>query len=221
MSTAATKFTGAGRLELASGRADRRDRASWPGRLPRRPARHARPLPRRAVCYLARAQVASWFLAARWRPRRSTAPRSGFHRSALSHGAGSEGSARSRPHHSPRTRRGCWPSSAREYSYLLDAEAGEGRHWNNDGCRRGTRQRAAPQGCRSRLPPTDTACSATTRTLSYIRGRFINRPLPDQHLGTERRRRGFSVRVGGEVCTGGIGPAGRAPPVTASARPVI
>jgi PhzF family phenazine biosynthesis protein len=89
-----------------------------------------------------------------------------------------------------------------EYAYLLDAAAGEGRHWNNDGVVEDAATGSAA-GCvaaylhRHGLLRDD-------RTITLSQGRFMNRP---SQISISARRAGGEtlVRVGGEVVLVGSG----------------
>ena len=95
-----------------------------------------------------------------------------------------------------------WPSVGAEYAYLLDAEAGEGRHWNNDGVVEDAATGSAA-GCvaaylhRHGLLGDDQATELR-------QGRFINRPSRIS-ISARSADGEIPVRVGGEVVLVGSG----------------
>jgi trans-2,3-dihydro-3-hydroxyanthranilate isomerase len=89
-----------------------------------------------------------------------------------------------------------------EYAYLLDAEAGEGRHWNNDGVVEDAATGSAA-GCvaaylhrHGRLGDDEDA--------ALCQGRFINRPSRIS-ISARSADGGVRVTVGGEVVLVGSG----------------
>ena len=95
-----------------------------------------------------------------------------------------------------------------EYAYLLDAEAGEGRHWNNDGAVEDAATGSAA-GCvaaylhrHGRLGDGQDA--------ELHQGRFIDRPSRIS-ISARSADGGIRVRVGGEVVLVGSGRLGVLP----------
>ena len=95
-----------------------------------------------------------------------------------------------------------------EYAYLLDADAGEGRHWNNDGAVEDAATGSAA-GCvaaylhrHGRLGDDQDA--------ELRQGRFIGRPSRIS-ISARSVDGGIRVRVGGEVVLVGSGRLGVLP----------
>jgi PhzF family phenazine biosynthesis protein len=89
-----------------------------------------------------------------------------------------------------------------EYAYLLDAEAGEGRHWNNDGVVEDAATGSAA-GCVAAYLHRHGLLGNDQDT-ELRQGRFINRPSRIS-ISARRADGGVSVRVGGEVVLVGSG----------------
>ena len=89
-----------------------------------------------------------------------------------------------------------------EYAYLLDAEAGEGRHWNNDGVVEDAATGSAA-GCVAAYLHRHGLLGNDQDT-ELRQGRFINRPSRIS-ISARSADGGVSVRVGGEVVLVGSG----------------
>ena len=89
-----------------------------------------------------------------------------------------------------------------EYAYLLDAEAGEGRHWNYDGVVEDAATGSAA-GCVAAYLHRHGLLGDDQDT-ELRQGRFINRPSLIS-ISARSADGGISVRVGGEVVLVGSG----------------
>jgi trans-2,3-dihydro-3-hydroxyanthranilate isomerase len=89
-----------------------------------------------------------------------------------------------------------------EYAYLLDAEAGEGRHWNNDGVVEDAATGSAA-GCVAAYLHRHGLLGNDQDT-ELRQGRFTNRPSLIS-ISARSADGGVSVRVGGEVVLVGSG----------------
>jgi PhzF family phenazine biosynthesis protein len=89
-----------------------------------------------------------------------------------------------------------------EYAYLLDAEAGQGRHWNNDGVVEDAATGSAA-GCVAAYLHRHGLLGDGQDT-ELRQGRFINRPSQIS-ISARSADGGVRVRVGGEVVLVGSG----------------
>ena len=89
-----------------------------------------------------------------------------------------------------------------EYAYLLDAEAGEGRHWNNDGVVEDAATGSAA-GCVAAYLHRHGLLRDDDSTV-LGQGRFINRPSSIS-ISARSADGEILVRVGGEVVLVGSG----------------
>ena len=89
-----------------------------------------------------------------------------------------------------------------DYAYLLDAEAGEGRHWNNDGVVEDAATGSAA-GCVAAYLHRHGRLGDDQDT-ELGQGRFINRPSRIS-ISARSADGGIRVRVGGEVVLVGSG----------------
>lgn len=96
-----------------------------------------------------------------------------------------------------------------EYAYLLDTEAGEGRHWNNDGVVEDAATGSAA-GCVAAYLHRHGRLTDDQDT-ELRQGRFINRPSRIS-ISARSADGGVRVRVGGEVVLVGSGRLGVLPP---------
>ena len=96
-----------------------------------------------------------------------------------------------------------------EYAYLLDTEAGEGRHWNNDGVVEDAATGSAA-GCVAAYLHRHGRLTDDQDT-ELRQGRFINRPSRIS-ISARSADGGTRVRVGGEVVLVGSGRLGVLPP---------
>ena len=96
-----------------------------------------------------------------------------------------------------------------EYAYLLDTEAGEGRHWNNDGVVEDAATGSAA-GCVAAYLHRHGRLTDDQDT-ELRQGRFINRPSRIS-ISARSADGGIRVRVGGEVVLVGSGRLGVLPP---------
>jgi PhzF family phenazine biosynthesis protein len=89
-----------------------------------------------------------------------------------------------------------------DYAYLLDTDAREGRHWNNDGVVEDAATGSAAGCVAAYLHRHGQLCDDQNTELRQ--GRFINRP---SRIGISARSTdgGVRVRVGGEVVLVGSG----------------
>ncbi len=95
-----------------------------------------------------------------------------------------------------------------DYAYLLDAEAGEGRHWNNDGVVEDAATGSAA-GCVAAYLHRHGRLDDDQVT-ELRQGRFINRPSRIS-ISARSADGGIRVRVGGEVVLVGSGRLGVLP----------
>ena len=95
-----------------------------------------------------------------------------------------------------------------DYAYLLDTEAGEGRHWNNDGVVEDAATGSAA-GCVAAYLHRHGQLS-DDQDAELRQGRFINRPSRIS-ISARSADGGIRVRVGGEVVLVGSGRLGVLP----------
>ena len=96
-----------------------------------------------------------------------------------------------------------------EYAYLLDTEAGEGRHWNNDGVVEDAATGSAA-GCVAAYLHRHGRLTDDQDT-ELRQGRFLNRPSRIS-ISARSADGGIRVSVGGEVVLVGSGRLGVLPP---------